>query len=115
MIVKQEANPKVGLGETPRRFNLKRCRYSSLVKFEDAFDTALYLMQTKSSDAAFSTVFITSINADRKQLVTSFPTFFLGPVVLDKCVQLRDHSLNHSREIPPEVVGGGIFDSFFSQ
>ena len=38
---KQEAHHQVGLGETPRRFVLKRCRYSSLKKFEDAFDTAL--------------------------------------------------------------------------
>ena len=70
---KQEAHHKVGLGETPRRFVLKRCRYSSLEKFEDAFDTALGLMQTKPSDAAFSAVFQTSINADRKQLVTLYP------------------------------------------
>ena len=37
----------VGLGETSRRFILERCRYSSLDKLEGAFDTALYLMQTK--------------------------------------------------------------------
>ena len=29
------------LSETPRRYVLKRCRYSSLEKFEEAFDTAL--------------------------------------------------------------------------
>ena len=34
----------MGLGETPRHFVLKRCRYSSLEKCEDAFDTALVLM-----------------------------------------------------------------------
>ena len=34
----------MGLGETPRRFVLKRCQYSSLENFEDAFDTALGLM-----------------------------------------------------------------------
>ena len=64
---------KVGLGKTPHCFNLKRCRHSSLEKYEDAFDIALYLMQTKPSDWAFSAAFQTSINADRKQLVTSFP------------------------------------------
>ena len=32
-------------GETPRRLIRKRCRYSSLGKFEDIFDTALYLLQ----------------------------------------------------------------------
>ena len=69
----QEAHHKVGLGETPHRFILKRCRYSSLEQFEDAIDTALDLMQTKSSDAAYSAIFRTSINADRKQLVTSYP------------------------------------------
>ena len=35
---KQEAHHKLGVGETPRRFNPKRCRYSSRAKFEDAFD-----------------------------------------------------------------------------
>ena len=42
--LQQEAHHMVGLGETPRCFVLKRCRYSSLEKFEDAFDTALGLM-----------------------------------------------------------------------
>ena len=54
---KLEAHHKMGLGETPRRFILKRCRYSYLEKFEDAFDTSLWLMQTKPSDVAFSGVF----------------------------------------------------------
>ena len=36
-----------GFGETPSRLIQKRCWYSSLEKFEDAFDTALDLMQTK--------------------------------------------------------------------
>ena len=58
---------RVELGETPSRLICKRCRYSSLDKFEDALDTALYVMQTNPSDATFSTVFRTSINADRKQ------------------------------------------------
>ena len=31
---------------------------------------------------------------------------FLGPIVCDKCAQFR------SREIPPEAVVGGIFESF---
>ena len=44
----------MGLGETPRHLIRKRCRYFLLEKFEDAFDTALDLMQTKPSDAAFS-------------------------------------------------------------
>ena len=38
---------------------------------------------------------------------------FVGPVVLDKLVKFHDCSLNRSREIPPEAVGCGIFDSFF--
>ena len=38
---------------------------------------------------------------------------FVGPIVLDKCVKFRGTSLNHSREIPPEAVVGGIFDSSF--
>ena len=64
---------KVGLGETPRRLIRKRNRYSERKKFEDSFDIALDLMQTKPLDAALSAVFRTSINADRKQLVTSYP------------------------------------------
>ena len=77
-IKKQEAHHKVGLGETPRRLIRKRCRYSSLEKFEDAFDTELDLVQTKPSDAAFSAFRRSSINADnagRKQLVTSYPVW----------------------------------------
>ena len=54
---KQEAHHKVGLGQTRRRLIRKRCRYSSLEKFEDAFDTALDLMQTKASDTALLAVF----------------------------------------------------------
>ena len=36
----------------------------------------------------------------------------MGAFALDKLVKLRDPCLNFSREIPPEAVGGGIFDSF---
>ena len=38
---------------------------------------------------------------------------FVGPFVLDKCLKCRDPSFNRSREIPPEAIGNGIFDSFF--
>ena len=41
----REAHPTVWLGETPRRLTRKRCRYSSLEKFEDAFDTELRVMR----------------------------------------------------------------------
>ena len=40
----------MGLVETTRRFILKRCQYSSLEKFEDAFDTALYLISGRFSN-----------------------------------------------------------------
>ena len=66
LYVKQEANHKVGLGETPHRLIRK------LEKSENAFDAALNLMQTKPSDAAFSAIFRTSINADKKQLEMSY-------------------------------------------
>ena len=74
-------------------------------------------MQTQPSDAAFSAVFPTSINADRKQLVAPFPAAFrqlcwAGYFVLDNVITLHDPSLNRCREIPPEAAGGGIFDSF---
>ena len=39
---------------------------------------------------------------------------FVGPIVLDKCVKFRDPHLDRSREIPPEAVGGSIFDKFFA-
>ena len=44
--LEQEAQHQVGLGETPRPFVLKRCRFSSFEKFEDAFDTKLGLNAT---------------------------------------------------------------------
>ena len=37
---------------------------------------------------------------------------FVGPIVLDMFVKFHDPSLNHSREIPPEAVRGGVFDCF---
>ena len=38
---------------------------------------------------------------------------FVEPVVFDKCVKSHDPSLNHfPSKIPPEAVGGGIFDRF---
>ena len=37
----------------------------------------------------------------------------MGPI-LEKCVKFRYPSSNRSREIPPEAVGGGRFDSFFA-
>ena len=69
---KQEVHHKRELGKTPCRSIRKRCRYSSLEKSQDAFDTALDWMQTKPSATAFSAVFRTSINTDRKQLVTLY-------------------------------------------
>ena len=38
---------------------------------------------------------------------------FVVPIVLDKRVKFRDPQLNRYREIPPEAVGGGIFEVFF--
>ena len=40
------------------------------------------------------------------------PSRFVGPADLDKRVKSNDPSLNRSREIPPEAVGGGILDCF---
>ena len=38
----------------------------------------------------------------------------MRPIIVDKCAKLfRDHCLNRSREILPEGVGCGIFDSYF--
>ena len=38
----------------------------------------------------------------------------VGPIVPDEPVKFGDTSLNHSLKIPPEAIGGGIFDSFCS-
>ena len=40
---------------------------------------------------------------------------FVRPIVPDRCVKFGDHSLNRFREIRPETIGGGIFDSFLSR
>ena len=73
------------LGETPRHFNLKRWRYSSLEKFEDAFNTALYLMQTKLSDATFSVAYFNLGKCRLEAASDVMPGMFLGPIALDKC------------------------------
>ena len=39
--IEQEAHRNVGLGESTRRLIRKRGRYSSLEKFEDAFDAVV--------------------------------------------------------------------------
>ena len=38
---------------------------------------------------------------------------FVRPVVPDKFVKFRDPRLNHSGEILPKAIGGGIFDRFY--
>ena len=40
-------------------------------------------------------------------------SLFETPIILDKYVKYRAPRLNRSREIPPEAVGGDIFDSSF--
>ena len=35
---------------------------------------------------------------------------FVRPISLDECVKFPAPSLNHSLQIPPKAVGGGIFD-----
>ena len=37
---------------------------------------------------------------------------FVGQIVLDRRDKFGDHRTNRSREIPPEAVGGGVFDGF---
>ena len=50
--------------------------YNDLMTSISRFDIALGLMLTTPPDAAFSAVFRTSINAERKQLEISRPTTF---------------------------------------
>ena len=52
----QEADYKVGLGETPRRLIRKRCQYSSLEKFEYAFGAAVHLSKVISPFQHFGPV-----------------------------------------------------------
>ena len=47
--LRQGAHTKVGIGETPSGLSRKRGRFSSLEKFEEAFDTALHSMQTRKA------------------------------------------------------------------
>ena len=42
-----------------------------------------------------------------------FASSFVWPIVPEKPVKFRDPCLNRPREISPEAVEGGIFDSFF--
>ena len=42
------------------------------------------------------------------------PSSFVRLVVRDKCAKFGDPRLTRSREIRPEVVGGGIFDIFLT-
>ena len=39
---------------------------------------------------------------------------FMGPIGPDKNVKFDGHRTSDSREIPPEAIGGGIFDGFFT-
>ena len=48
-LVKQEAHHQVGLSETPRSLIRRHYRYSSLEKFEEAFDIALHFMKKKQA------------------------------------------------------------------
>ena len=36
----------------------------------------------------------------------------MRPIVRNKCVKFRDPRISRSREIPPEAVGGCIWDDF---
>ena len=86
------------LCETPRRLLRKRCRNSSLEKFEDAFDTALDLVQTAPSDAAFSAV----LNFDKCRLeaagdaISGMALDYFGT---DDPPGFRDSRLNNGRII----------------
>ena len=110
-----QTQPKVGLGETPRRLSRKNCQYSSLNKSEDAFDTALHLQTTLDRLPLFLRTFVQYLIAlwNRHEPASSVISgTFVGPIVPDKPVKFRDPCLNHSREILPEAVGGGIFQFF---
>ena len=66
--------------------SLKRCRYSSLETFEDAFDTALY-------KAVGCSIFGRFLNLDNGRPVAAgevISVLFVGPIVLDKCVKFGD-------------------------
>ena len=64
---------------------------------------------SKAADASFSAIFRTSMNATG----SSWWRHIRQVRVLDKRVKFWDSCLNHSREIPPEAVGGSIFGSSF--
>ena len=94
----------MGLGETPRRLSRKRYRYSSREKCEDVFGTALYLMQTKPSDAAF--IFGRFSNFDKCQpevagdVMSSTALDYVG---MDVPASFGDSQSNSGRIIRPFV------------
>ena len=90
----------MGLGETLRRFILKRCWYSSLEKFEDVFDTTLDLIQTKLSDVAFSAVFEPNLEKCRPEaagdVISGMALEYVGT---DVPVTFADYRLKSGRII----------------
>ena len=100
----------MGLGETPRRFNLYRCRYSSLQKVEDAFDTT----RLNASKAVGCGIFGCFSNLDKCRPEAAGDVIFRHPCEADKPVKFHDPGLNRSREIRPEAVEGCIFDIVFA-
>ena len=80
----QEAHHKVGLIETPRRLIRKRCRYSSIEKFKDAFHAVLHLMQKTRG----------------------------VPVQIASGQSAGNPAIGLAK-IRPKAVGGGIFGGFF--
>ena len=48
--------------------------------------------------------------------MTSYPSglWSMRPIIPDKFAKFHDPWLNRSREIPPDTVGGGIFNNCFA-
>ena len=72
----QDTHHTMGLCETPRRFVVKRCRYTSLDRFEDALVTALGLMPhciilNQCKKKAFQLIYLLGTTL-RKPLTASF-------------------------------------------
>ena len=78
------------------------------VEFRDPLLNRSVEIQPKAVGCGSSVVFRNSITGAASDVISGW---FVTPIVPNKCVKFRDPCTNRSREIPPEAVGGGVFDS----
>ena len=100
----------------PRRLIRKRCRYSSLDKFEDAIDTTLdfsasfgdsrlnsgRIIRLRPAGPVLRTfVWYSVAFCSRPEAANDVFGRFMRQIVFNKCVKVRDPCFNRSHERPP--------------